>query len=312
MKKLLLPFFVFSFLLAGNFNVEFGVWNMKWTQNDKPSDSTIKTPIENNFKIDNSIAKEFNIYGRYEDVKTSISYTKMKKNSYYDKTDKFIKYSGYLGFEFEKLDSYFRYIYSKTEGIANGVDPTTLNSSYVKFSTELKIYDLIFYPKFKNFPDYFGIGYRNTNYTLPQSIYVIGGKKVVAKMVEPKMEWNANYLTLSINNSKNILDKLSKNQNIGYSYFINLMYGYAFNVNAKSSVANKKGLSSYIKNPKGTFFETEVGYLGFIKVYGKILNLKIGYRYTNQTLETEKKDVYIYAKAHSEFKGLFATIGFAF
>jgi len=312
MKKLLSKILLSSFLFAGSFNVEVGLWNMSWKQNDKPSDSKITTPIENNFNINNSLAKEFSIYGRYEDVKMSISYTEMKKNSYYDKTDKFMKYSGYLGYDFEKVESYFRYIFSKTDGVAEGIDPDTLNSSYVSFSTELKIYDLIFYPKFKNFPDYFGIGYRNINYTLPQSLYVIGGNSVVGKMVDPKMEWNANYITLSINNSKNILDKLSKNQKIGYSYFVNLMYGYAFNVKAKSSVADKAGYSSYIKNPKGDFFETEIGYLAFLKIYGKILDFKIGYRYTKQTLETDKSDVYIYAKANSEFKGLFATIGFAF
>jgi len=313
MKKYFLICFTSYYLFAGNFNIETGIWNMSWEQNDKPHDSTINTPIENNFKINNSLAKEFSIYGKYKNIKMNISYTDMKKNSYYKKTDNFIKYSGYFGYNFKNIETYFRYIYSKTDGIANGVDPDTLKSSHINFSTELKTYDLVFYPKFKDFPNYLGIGYRNTDYTLPQSIYVIGGKKVVDKMVEPKMEWDANYATLSVNNSKNILDKLNANHRYISSYFINLMYGYSFNVKAKSSIADSTGYNSYIKNPKGDFFETEVGYLVFLKAYKKIFNFKVGYRYTTQTLETGKSsDVYIYAKANSEFKGLFVTVGFAF
>jgi len=315
MKKTLFLTFLFSFLFAKSeyLNIEAGIWNMSWEQNDKPKDSAVITPIENSYNIKDSLAKEFSLFGRYKDIKTYISYTEMDKNSYYDKTDKVIKYGGYLGYDFEQIESYFRFIYSKTDGYANGVDPETLKSAYVKFSTELKIYDLLFYPKLDFISDYLGIGYRLVNYTLPQSIYVISNGEVIDKFVEPKMEWNANYITISLNNSKDILEKLLSYENRGSSYFVDIMYGYGFNVKADSDSAKRAGKSSYIKSPKGDFFEAEAGYLAFIRMDGKVLNMKIGYRYMKQDLETSNNDdVYIYARAYSEFKGVFATIGFSF
>jgi len=312
MKKFILPIIIATSLFAGKFNIEAGLWNMSWEQSDAPSDPAVTSPLENKFKINDSLAKEFSVFGRFGDVKTYVSYTDLKKNTYYSKTEKFTKYGGYLGYDFGKVESYFRYVYSKTDGYSYAVDPDTQQEAFVKFSTDIKIYDLVFYPKIKLLNGYFGIGYRNMQYTLPQTLYVIGGKQVVAKMVDPAMQWNAHYVTVSINNSKNILDVMSKRKKYGLSPFINVMGGYAFNVSADSEVVDSAGYSSYIKSPKGNFIEASAGYMGFVKVYGKVLNMKIGYRYIKQTVETDSGDVYIYAKAQSEFKGIFATVGFAF
>jgi len=312
MKKLVLILAFFSSLFA-EFSLENGLWYMSWEQSDKPNDSKISSPIENKFTINDALVYEFGISGKYKNIKAYGSYLNFEDTPehYTEKADKMTQYSGYLGLDFENIESAFKYRYSKTDGTANGIDPDTLKKARVEFNTELRIYDLIFYPKFSNLPNYIGIGYRNINYTLPQSLYVIADNKVVDKMVEPQMEWDANYITLSVDNSRKILDKYSY-EKMGDGYFINLMYGYGFDVKADSSVATKTKLNSYIKNPKGDFLETEVGYLLFKRIAGGTLYLKVGYRYIEQILETSKSDVYIYAKSTSKFQGAFFSMGVSF
>lgn len=295
-------------------DIRVGLWNMGWEQNDAPSDSAISVPLKNRFKIDNTMAQEASIYGSLEDVSINMKYiaSKSDDDSTLKKSNEFSKYAGQLGYSFEALDAYFRVIHAETEGVAEGYHPVTQQSAYVEYATELDVMDLVFYPKMGFFDKLIGIGYRSTKYTLPQSIYVIGGSTVTGKAIEPKMEWDAKFVTLSINNSKDLLEKMSKEDRSGYSFYIDLLAGYGIDVSAKSSVAEEAGVDSYIEKGTGSFAETDIGVVAFTKLGGSVLSGKVGYRYLEQTLETGDADIYIYAKANSVFSGAFANVGITF
>ena len=142
--RFFLIFFFTSLFGSEHLNVGVGSWYLNWEQNDNVADSKIiqDKQIEHKFKIKDSFAKEINIKGTYGNVKTSFSYILSD-----DDNNEIEKYFGKIDFNFEHMDTYFKYTYTKTTGVAIGIDNSTKNDSFISFDTELKSFDVIIYPK---------------------------------------------------------------------------------------------------------------------------------------------------------------------
>ena len=201
-------------------------WSYSWTLNDKPTISAIKTPLEHNYQIKDSIASNVtieSIYGyRASDIQAFQSLPLIREipfslNLYQtgitkvetEQTElkKLMGFSGYIGINLrDYIQPNFKLINYMNEGKGVGYDPDNLaRQSLVVFKTEYATTELtVKFPALKklnkNFKDFF-IGYRMTDYTVPQSIYVMRNKDTLssssrAKSVDPAFNWQANYFLI--------------------------------------------------------------------------------------------------------------------
>ncbi len=292
-------------------DVTYGVWYLNWEQNDSPDNSSIDFPIEHKFKIKNSIAHEVSISGKYRYVKANIRFITSEGNEVANKKSKIQKLLGTFLVYHRKIDSVFRYISSNTDGNAKGFDEKTKNTSYIEFSTDVRMLDLIFYPRFL-LKKYVGIGIKYLKYNLPQSFYIINNGNVISRMIEPSMQWKGKFFTLEVTNLRKIIDKSDRKSN--FSLFGDIKLGYAFSVDTTGETIEKSGSSKYLKGDKGYFTEIDLGGIYFRQLFGRSFYLKGGYRYSIYVMETEKDKtgLYIYARAKSVFSGPYINISVVF
>ncbi|MEO2068881.1 MAG: hypothetical protein ABGX27_05145 [Desulfurobacteriaceae bacterium] len=319
--QILFLMFLFTPLYGKSQTLEFtlGTWYLHWEQDDSPNNQDIENDIYHRFTIKNSFAKEVAVSGSWHRVKGGIKYIFTKKDeeltTALSTEQKLSKILGFIGIEWEGMASRASYIHSKTEGYSTSIDPDTLNEGFVKFSTELNIGDITFYPFFNKEGLALGAGYRFMDYTLPQTLYVIGSNKELYRFVEPNMNWKAHFLTLTV-------EKV-ENQKGFLNFFGKVIGGYVLKLEPKSENVEKANESEYLQGGKGYFYEIEFGILFSKKskvdnkllksVFPKIFTCKIGYRYSDFVLETAKEDdIYIYARAESKFSGPFVSLALLF
>ena len=301
--------------LAGGLEVTLGTWYLKWEQNDNTDNPDITTDIYHQFSIKNSFAKELALSGDLDKVRFGMNYIFTEKTEELEQTvstaQKASRILGYLNINWGGFSTYARYIYAHTEGKSEAVDPKTLQTAFVKFSTDLHIGDLIFYPYFflqKGIN--LGIGYRFLDYTLPQSLYILGAGQVTGRLVEPNMNWKAHFITCHIESY------YEEDKELPLRFYGSLMGGYALKVEPTSESVEKAGYKEYLNGKLGYFYEWELGIIYFKKFgkrYFEGFYIKAGYRSSRYVLETEKdKDVYIYARAESKFSGPFINLTLSF
>ncbi len=292
------------------FNISVGTWYLNWEQNDYVDNKHIdkNKQIEHTFKIDDSFATELSLNGKWKFISGSFDYV-LAENS-----NKVKQYLGKLNFNTDYLDTSMRYIHTKTEGVSDGYDYTTLNDSHVEFDATLDIIDISLFPNIVGYK-YLGIGYRYTRYELPQSIYVMSNNSVTYQGVEKDMQWEGHFVTLSYDMSRIILAK-NHSSRTQWDWYINALAGYGFDIIPSSKTVTDSGNSNYLKGDSGYFYEFEAGAVFDIVNYKNIVHVagKMGYRYDYQLLETKKdtEDVYIYARAKSAWNGPFINLNFLF
>ena len=291
-------------------NLSVGTWYINWKQDDYVDNKDIdkNKQIEHKFTIDNSFATELSLNGKWKFISGNFDYVLA------DNSAKVNQYLGKLNFNTHYLDTSMRYIHTRTEGISNGYDHTTRNDSHIEFDTTLDIFDVSLFPNIAGYK-YFGLGYRYTNYKLPQTIYVLSNNKVTYQGVEKEMQWEGHFITMSYDMSRVVLEKIAKNQ-ADWDWYFNALGGYGFSIVPSAKTVSQSGNNAYLKGKTGYFYELEAGAVVDIANFKNIMHIagKVGYRYDYQLLETKKETnaVYIYARAESEWSGPFVNLNFLF
>ena len=287
---------------------------MTWEQSDETSNPvTDDKQLQHIFKIENSFATELSISGKWKNIKGSFKYLSSKDDAASQAYDdnKANKYLGNIEADFDLFDSSIRYIHTKTSGSSSGYDYETQNTSYIEFDTELTIVDMEFFPKIFN-NKVFGLGYRYQDYTLPQSIYIIGKQTLTQRSIETDMNWKSHYITAVLDTSRYVVDDL-KAKNGGFDFYGRAVGGYAFNVETTGKIVGEAKAGNYLNGDNGYFYELEAGLIYMHNFDYLTSYLKAGYRYDYAELETSSdSDVYIYAKATSKYYGPFLTLHIIF
>ncbi|SNR75515.1 hypothetical protein [Desulfurobacterium atlanticum] len=294
MKKTILFWIIFFLMFPLNSYSEIsasaGYWLMTWEQSDKPDTEVVKSTIYHTFKIDNLMAREISLAGKWKFIKLSLKYLSTDEETVKN-TTKAEKLFGKLGIDFNEFSSTITYIKGTTNGIAEGYDTQTQNRSYIDFSTSIYIYSIEFSSE-KLLNNNIKIGFQNIKYQLPQTFYILNNNQIILQAVESAMEWDASFLTVGFSNI-----------NSNNLFFLSISAGYGLNVNVSGKYSiDPSGYGVYLKGKTAFFYKGEAGINYKVT---KHIYLNSGYRYTKYTFETEKdtSSLNIYAKATSTLFG---------
>lgn len=311
MLVMLISYDIVSAMENDGLTVTAGTWYLNWDQSDAVKNGAITNELIHEFTIDNSFAREIAVSGKWKKIQANLKYIDGEKEYQEFSDSNHLKaLLGKLQMVFDPLDALLRFTSTKTGGKSRAVDLETGNTAYVDFDTELMLADLIFYPNlFQN--KILGIGYRQMDYTLPQSIYIVGGP-IPVSMVEPEMQWRAGFVTASVNLGRSVADSLNENNKF-WGHYVNLIGGYGVDVNPTSRNADDANVGNYLNGDTGWFYELEAG-LVFNKRFNTILCfINTGFRYSEIMLDTKSdSEVYIYARAKSQFYGPYLNVNVSF
>ncbi len=312
---------------ASYIGVSADAWAYSWQLNDRPDSVITNSPINHEFKIENSVASSITINSIFgldakeletiqdlpfiREIPFSLNLYQTGTSKSSDESSEVSSVMGISATLGVNLAGYIQPAFKMTtyenKGTAIGYDPSNLaRKSHVSFKTEFSTTELTFKFPFLGdiFKDLF-IGYRKTDYTAPQSVYVMLDKNMLAtttgsKQVDPAFNWQANYYLIGY-------EKWFGESDSKFNWKLSSYYGQG-TANVKSEVLSE--VKNYVKEGSANILSADVAISYDLDMLGS-LKTTLGYRYYQETLKLGQNDsIHVYAESKSTHSGPYLGLRF--
>ncbi len=182
-----------SDILTSNhfFQIDMKLLNQSWQQTDKPQISTINQAIEHNYQIDNANVYQLDIHAYFStgvdsNIRIPVKFTfsnlpETNGESQLKATSEKLSFLTGLVFR-DSLGVLFEVQNIETSGSSFGFDPETDREGNIKFTTEISNNSLRLMSYHNSWLKGFNLGYRITNKTIPQSLYVMSDNSTLSPL----------------------------------------------------------------------------------------------------------------------------------
>ena len=300
-----------SQLLASDmFRLNTTMMMQSWAQNDKPELNSISQPIKHQFEIEQAVAWEVSVgtdlfapqltFGPVA-IPLQVSFANQSDSSSGGTSAKREALSFLVGFIVpDVVGVRVESLGVETSGHSLATDPLNpTNQAEVDFSTEVNQQTLRLYADSKSWYGGFSVGYRMTEKTTPQSLYVMANQATLTSYgVDPGATWKSDYLLLGY----------QRQFESGLNIKIDAGRG-----EADISSPLMSDVSSFISAGDASFLELRVEYRKQFSDFWMNGGYHVGYRVMREELALQQShEAHLFARSESTFSGPYVGVDVGF
>ena len=297
-------------------SLDAGLWYMTWDQTSTASDmlQNSSDALDSTSTIDSAIATAVKLNMNYPYVSANAEYYNGNDIDSFNLDFTLLKLIPFINIEFRYVQSNFNgYFFTKPSTITTQQALDTNQYADGKFESPLKIIDIIIYP----FNEYFGLGYRNYDYEVPQDFYLIDNttNALATTTNAPNsgavdIKYKGSFFTLVADNKKLVQAKSDYN---GLIYSAIIGYGKlspSSLTNEYVTLSDAQYLNTFVSDNDATFYDISFGYSYKHKSDdGFGYGLGAGYRYnkieTTANKASNSEGYSLITEFNTEFHGPF-------